>query len=571
MRKPSILIITLLIAMLVFTVSCSCGDEDTSAPTTTTPETEAPTQAIGEGVVLSSLPQSALPEMPQVPDAPEESIGQAAEDESSIPAILKFEEGTVNVQRDSKSIESQDGMEIYPGDYIVIEGETKATIYFFDGSISVIEGPCGIEFLISEQTNDDTAIELQLDSGNIITKVGNLLTSKSSHRVRTANTIAGAWGTIYEIIVTPEGITRCTVSSGKIRTAYVGLDAKGKSGVFTAILEAKTRNTIDIPPVSGERLAELAESLNLTDKDTKTILDHLDERLDTEAITRTTKPTTAPRPTSSTPTHTDDDSTDVTNEGIIDKIIAATRKVQSCKFDVDMKMRMSGTSDGESLDMDATMIQIGAMDKANQKMRIDMDTNVDMSSIGAIEASIEIYIIGDTTYMKTGEMFGTPAQWTKAETPGMWDTQDIIARQTDLLDVTSLQVSDGGIVNGVNCYRVEMEPDLMTLLKSVMQQPGMGESLSAGGLPDDMDISLLSNLVQDFSATQWYSKDTHFPVKSEIEVQMAVSELMMSMMGESGEMAIDINMTTNFSDYNKPVSIELPAEARGAIDTMDMY
>ncbi|MFO8102270.1 MAG: DUF6612 family protein [Dehalococcoidia bacterium] len=268
---------------------------------------------------------------------------------------------------------------------------------------------------------------------------------------------------------------------------------------------------------------------------------------------------------------------DITQAELIENAVAADDDIETARFDMQMSMDMSGKSMGQEISMDMIMAGNGAMDNLNQKMKMDMhmDIGADMGQLGdmEMEMDMETYLIDDVMYMKMGEMMGMPEGWMKMEVPGSWDEQDMIAQQIDLLESAELEISDGGKVNGESCYKVKMTPDMRELFESVMSQPGMGGEMGVGTLPEDMDISEFADMVKDFSVTQWYAKDTFFPMKAEIEMNMVMTAADMGMAGGDGSMDMDMSMTMNFKDYNKSVSIELPAEAEGAMDmseSMDM-
>ncbi len=268
----------------------------------------APPVASGiEEVIISTVPQEELPAMPPdttgLEETPPEWKNPAQGGTFTIPAILRFTEGEVIIERDGESTYGYDRINLYPGDLLEIKDGTTAIIRFFEGSISVLEGPSKVEIVRSEVTGKGTdayaSVELQLDVGNVLNKVGDLFTGRSSHKVSTANTIAGAWGTIYQVIVSPEGITLCKVSEGEIKTAYIGRDAEGKSGAFVTTLKAKINNTIEIPAIKPDMLPTLAKNLGLLDQDPPAIRKHLASLLRQKIVE--SRDTGISRPTSSKP------------------------------------------------------------------------------------------------------------------------------------------------------------------------------------------------------------------------------------------------------------------------------
>ncbi len=255
---------------------------------------------------------------------------------------------------------------------------------------------------------------------------------------------------------------------------------------------------------------------------------------------------------------------------LVEKVLAANENATTCKFDMDMTMKMDGESMGQSFGMDISMDGDGIIDNTNEEMKMDMNMSMDMDMgfMGDMDTNMdmEMYYIDNTMYSKMSGIEGVPAQWTKMEMPGTWESQDMVSQQTELLEAAELSISDGGKVNGASCYKVKMTPDMAKLYDIMLQQPGLGGGLGAGDLPEDMDMSELMDIIKDFSVVQWYAKDTFYPMKAEMEMNMVISPEEMGMPEEEGTMEMDMAMTMNFKDYDKSVSINLPDEAKGAMD-----
>jgi len=240
-KRQSVLRVILLIILSMIIIiglsSCTC-DSDTD----------------NSKAIISNLPQTELPKMPQtqpLDSLPEKWKNQSPEEDPQMPAILKFDGVGVSVQRYGSSITVQDGMEILVGDHITIGQDADATIYFFDGSVSVLDGPCETRYSKANYVNgNDTEIEIKLESGSVITKVGDLFSSASSHKVRTANTVVGAWGTVYQVIVDVHLNTIVKVSEDEIKVDYIDLDDDDEPVIKHVSLKSDNQNVIEVPPVS---------------------------------------------------------------------------------------------------------------------------------------------------------------------------------------------------------------------------------------------------------------------------------------------------------------------------------
>ncbi len=270
-------------------------------------------------------------------------------------------------------------------------------------------------------------------------------------------------------------------------------------------------------------------------------------------------------------------SANITGDELMENVLLADADVETVKFDMDMIMKMDGDMMGQSYGMDMSMNGEGVMDNVEKKMKMEMDMSMDMDMGGMgdmdMDMDMEMYLIGDTMYMKMSEMMGMPEQWMKMDAGNTWEDQDMVAQQTDLLEHADLSISNGGKVNGEDTYKVVIVPkDLRSLYESMGSSLGMTEGLGTG-LPSDIDMDEFEDMIKDFSVTQWYAKDTYFPMKAEMDITMVMTSDAAGMEGMGGDMNMEMEMTINFKDYNKSVSIELPNDARNAPDMgglMDM-
>ena len=73
-------------------------------------------------------------------------------------------------------------------------------------------------------------------------------------------------------------------------------------------------------------------------------------------------------------------------------------------------------------------------------------------------------------------------------------------------------------------------------------------------------------MFQGVSVKEWVAKDTYFIMKVEIEMDTELTPEEMGYPGEEGEMSLEASWTIVVSNYNQPISIELPPEAETAIE-----
>jgi hypothetical protein len=242
---------------------------------------------------------------------------------------------------------------------------------------------------------------------------------------------------------------------------------------------------------------------------------------------------------------------------IVDGVIESLDDIRTYQFDMDMTMDVAGEAEGEVFEGTMVIDSSGASDFENRQMRMDVTINVAVPGEDEIEMAMEMYLIGDMMYtmMEIPEM---GPMWIKSEMPEeYWEEMRQVEPQMELLEVAQVEVIGSERVDGIDCYVLEVTPDLEQLWQIVMQQAEM-----AGRMPDVAE-EFLQEIFRSFSVKQWVAKDTYFMAKAEMD--MAV-ELTSEAMGfpEEGILIMDIAMVLLAYDYNQPVSIELPPEAEEA-------
>lgn len=264
--------------------------------------------------------------------------------------------------------------------------------------------------------------------------------------------------------------------------------------------------------------------------------------------------------------------TDLTAEKFIDKVANASEEMETSEVEMDMTMDMSGKADGENLDMSMPLQANVAMDMPNKKMKMEMKMEMP-EELGTpfMPSTIEMdmYVIDDTMYMNMGEMLGEDSGWMKMEIPedeysgfeDIWESQNLTSEQEDLLfEASEVNILGEEKVNGVNCYKVSIVPNMEQLFDLMTSQD------MSGYLSEDFDTSEMDEaleILDDYSIIYWYDKSTFLPVKMDIEMTMSDEE-------EDIDMSIDMEINMKYTNLNKPVTIKLPSDAKDAVDMSGM-
>ena len=245
---------------------------------------------------------------------------------------------------------------------------------------------------------------------------------------------------------------------------------------------------------------------------------------------------------------------------IVDGVIESLDDIRTYQFDMDMTLDMAGEAEGEVFEGTMVMDSSGASDFENRQMSMDMTMSMAIAGQPEMEMAMEMYLIGDMMYMMM-EIPEMEPMWIKSEMPEeYWEEMRQVEPQMELLEVAQVEVIGSERVGGIDCYVLEVSPDLEQLWQIVMQQAEI-----AGGVPAVAE-EFLQEMFRSFSVKQWVAKDTYFMAKAEMDMAVELTPEAMGFPEEEGVLTMDIAMVLLAYNYNQPVSIELPPEAEEAVE-----
>ena len=188
-----------------------------------------------------------------------------------------------------------------------------------------------------------------------------------------------------------------------------------------------------------------------------------------------------------------------------------------------------------------------AIDETNSEMYTDFRMTTLTPEPFTVQG--EMYVIDDCAYFDF-EMPYEMSGWSKFCAPGLLGQQAIVTPQVDFLSqFADVEVLGTEMVDGFECYKLRVTPDMGKMWTWALGQPGME------GLPTDLEG--MEDLISDFSIVEWVAKDTYFPVRFVMEMTFtAEAEL------------IDVTMTGSIHHINEQMSIELPPEAADAVEML---
>ena len=241
-----------------------------------------------------------------------------------------------------------------------------------------------------------------------------------------------------------------------------------------------------------------------------------------------------------------------------DQIIAGAlaASYDTVSFDMDLPMTMVVEGGDAPGTIDVAMNGNGFMDMVNQAMRLAIAMSIEVTGAGAQSLEGEVYVVDGWMYsgMSVPDL---GEQWLKMEmTEPMWQQQDQIGPYLELL-ATAFDIDYKGIeiVNGVECYLFELEPEMGVLTDILLEATASLGAVDLRGFD-------LAELYQELSVKEWVAKDSYLLQKTEVVITM---EIRPEDVGETSDsfdkMNMDVSLTMRFYDYNQPFTVVLPPAA----------
>jgi hypothetical protein len=250
-------------------------------------------------------------------------------------------------------------------------------------------------------------------------------------------------------------------------------------------------------------------------------------------------------------------------EEIIAAAMAAEAEIESYQF--------NAVVDIKAVDEVEKYTMTGIIDEPNRELYIGLQMSMIMPE--PMEMDTEMYILGDWAYTG-GEVDGLGTPWRKVRlTEELWgqvSRQVLRASSTSDLSLimnsfegVSMELLGTEVMEGVECYKLSVTPDLGNWSATFLDQPGWDLIIDQQGLEymdPDLIEEALKELITDLSNTYWIAKDTYFTVK-------AIGNTTMTILLAT----VDIDSTMLKSHINELVTIELPPEAEDAVEVSPPY
>ena len=248
---------------------------------------------------------------------------------------------------------------------------------------------------------------------------------------------------------------------------------------------------------------------------------------------------------------------------IIDNMVKAMDEVETYRQDTDVTMQLYFMAEDvpsfSPLDIDVELNAVTAHDLVNNNMETVMDVVIAGADDDSIKVEIATYLIDMTMYVMVDFPIVSP-MWTKSEIPGMY-TQQIDNFQTlaEVLQMAGMEITGTERKEGINCYVLELTPDISQIFNSLMGLAGEYDAEYS-----ESDLEVIDEIFSDFSVKIWVAHDTYRVVYADINIQMEFSPETVGVRAGEGIFSLDTTIRMHYHDYNRSVKIDLPPEAEDA-------
>jgi len=219
------------------------------------------------------------------------------------------------------------------------------------------------------------------------------------------------------------------------------------------------------------------------------------------------------------------------------------------------------------MEMDQTMTLVNETGSTTFDVvsRVEVFTNVTNRSVwmtmttssedgeANLSTEMETYLLGDTAYMKLGNnwtvLTGIPQE--------MWDQQDQLKNLMEIINLSEVEAVGSEKIAGQDTYGLKIVPDMETFSMVLVEEMG---SMPLYG----MDLTKLYE-ESEMDWTVWLSRETKLPLKNQMHIKLTLTPETLGLPVEGAgfvEMVMDTEVTTLYYEYNQPMNIEPPEEAK---------
>jgi len=259
----------------------------------------------------------------------------------------------------------------------------------------------------------------------------------------------------------------------------------------------------------------------------------------------------------------------IDTQSIVERALDASQEVKTCTFNMTMKINTRIESADSSKVTRIRLDGVFDIDNAAKIMKATIYITMEELGVDLEKATMELYVLGDKQYTKFDKP-GVPSYWQVEElSSSNWESIHYWEHHVDLLQKSKIELLGTEKVNGIDCYAMQLSPDMVEFLKMMLAEQQLGQQFSEEEL--DIVTNMLSSFFvrfMDISAKEWIDKDTYLPRKTEMNMDIHISPdefIELGLIVLAGyEFTLGTNINLVVESYNEPLSIVLPSEAQEA-------
>ena len=233
---------------------------------------------------------------------------------------------------------------------------------------------------------------------------------------------------------------------------------------------------------------------------------------------------------------------------VVQRAFAAQSGLSTSHVEITENATARGIWGGSTLNASLNGTGSSDIDSANKKMKAHLSTNMDYNG-HPFPVSADVYMVDNYSYTQI-TIASMTGDWSKSLLPAdFWLTTDNMQFIDSILQSTQAESLPDEKVSGIDCYVVQLTPDI-----AATQQMLSRQSIIRGDLPD------MASLISDLSFRVWVAKDTSYFTKIEMALSARVTPQSLGKTTNGDAIDITLSLIMQPTDLNKPVSIELPAQ-----------
>lgn len=236
--------------------------------------------------------------------------------------------------------------------------------------------------------------------------------------------------------------------------------------------------------------------------------------------------------------------------------------IKSLKLGVNVDATIEITGGRQSGKITFTETGTGSVNNTTKEMLMNMGIEMDIPLVGKQSATMDTYLTGGFMYVKAS--VAGQGQWIKMKVDESgWAAQNQFAQEVEFLkSATNITRLADENIGSFDCYVFQIVPDMTALMKwAQSQQQSNTTSLK----------NLNPNMFKTTSLKMWIDKKSLLPQKENINltIEMTPANVGVPANGTSyfDKMTMTMSGEVICSDYNIPVTINLPAAAQNARET----